>query len=202
VGKKILIEFWALDGILCGESRIFSGSRYLSPVYPESDFELSERTSSWIGLQASQQETQSEMSNKKLYVGNLSYSTTEEGLLSAFAPFEAATAIIIQGRGFGFVEVPGEHMDNAVEAMNGKQLDGRTLVVNEARPREDRPRGGGGGGGYGGGGGGSYGGGGGGRSGGGSYGGGGGGYGGGGGGRGGGDRGRGGRSGGGGRGRY
>lgn len=127
------------------------------------------------------------MSKKRLFVGSLSYSTTEEGLLNAFSAYGASSARIMEGRGFGFVDVDEEKMQAAIDEKNGATLDGRTLVVNEARPKEDRPRPSGGG--YGGGGGGGYGGGGGGRSGGGGNGGGGG-YGGGGGGRGGyGDRG-------------
>jgi RNA recognition motif-containing protein len=108
---------------------------------------------------------------KKLYVGNLSFSATNESLQEAFSQFGTVTSAQIvmdretgRSRGFGFVEM-ADGADAAIAAMNGAQLDGRTLTVNEARPREDRPRGGGGGGGGygGGGGGGGYGGGGGGR---------------------------------------
>ena len=129
-----------------------------------------------------------------LYVGNMSFSTTEDTLREAFGQHGTVTKVQIimdretgRPRGFAFVEM-ADGADAAVQALNGAQLDGRTLTVNEARPREDRgPRGGGGGGGYGGGGGGrgGYGGGGGGRGGYGGGGGGRGGYGGGGGGRGG-----------------
>ena len=124
--------------------------------------------------------------SKRLFVGNLSFNTTEESLQEAFAPYGATGATIPtnemgRSRGFGFVDIGDEQINAAIAAWDGKELDGRQINVNEARPREDR---GGGGGGYGGGGGrgggGGYGGGGGGR------GGGGGGYGGGGGGRGGG----------------
>ena len=121
---------------------------------------------------------------KKLYVGNLSFGTTNEDLTQLFSQFgEVASASVVtdretgRSRGFGFVEMSSDdEATAAVAALNGQQHDGRTLTVNEARPKEDR---GGGGGGYGGGrggGGGGYGGG---------RGGGGGGYGGGGGGRGG-----------------
>ena len=132
--------------------------------------------------------------SKKLYVGNISFQTTNEDLMQAFGQFGTVTSAQVvtdretgRSRGFAFVEM-ADGGDEAVNAMNGAQLGGRTLTVNEARPREERPRGGGGygggGGGYGGGGGGGgYGGGGGRRGGGGGYGGGGGGYGGGGGGR-------------------
>ncbi len=104
---------------------------------------------------------------KKLYVGGLSYSTTEDGLKEAFAAagnVESAAIIMdrMSGRskGFGFVEMStDEEAEKAIEMFNGKELDGRTLTVNEARPMEARPprrdfnRGGSGGGrGFGGGG--------------------------------------------------
>ena len=139
----------------------------------------------------------------KLYVGNLSYNIRDDELHQAFAQYGSVTSAKVmmdretgRSKGFGFVEMGSDpEAQAAINGMNGQPLDGRAIVVNEARPREERPGGYGGGrsggGGYGGGG---YGGGGG-RSGGGGYGGGGGGggYGGGGGG---------GRSGGGGRGGY
>jgi cold-inducible RNA-binding protein len=105
------------------------------------------------------------MTSKSLYVGNVPYSLTEDSLQAAFAPYGATKVRIVEGRGFAFVDVDGDKAADAIEAMNGKTLDGRTLTVNEARPRESNG-GGGGGGSYGGGGGGG-------RSGGGSYGGGG-----------------------------
>ena len=124
---------------------------------------------------------------KRIYVGGLPYSATEEDLENLFSSIGAVKdATIItdrytgQAKGFGFIEMDNDaEAEAAINALNGTQMGGRTLTVNEAKPREDRPRTGGGGGGYGGsgGGGGGYGGGGGGRS-----GGGGGGYGGGGGG--------------------
>jgi len=99
-----------------------------------------------------------------LYVGNLSYSSTEEDLKSVFDPWGPVSEVrIVQGRGFGFVDVPEENAAEAIEQTNGKEFQGRTLTVNEARPRAERSGGGGGRGGYGGGGGGGYGGGGGGR---------------------------------------
>lgn len=81
---------------------------------------------------------------KKLYVGNLSYDTTSESLQSAFAQFgNVESAIVITDRmsgrskGFGFVEFSTpEEAAAAIEGMNGKELDGRELKVNEARPRE------------------------------------------------------------------
>src|SRR3954463_9169962 len=126
---------------------------------------------------------------KKLYVGNLTYDTTEDNLVELFSEFgEVLSAQIIidrdtnRSKGFGFVEM-ADGADEAANALNGQDFRGRNLTVNEARPREPRDNRGGGGGGYGGGGGRSGGGGyGGGGSGGGGYGGGGsGGYGGGGG---------------------
>ena len=164
----------------------------------------------------------------KLYVGNLAYSVRDDDLQQAFGEFGSVTSAKVmmdrdtgRSKGFGFVEMGTDaEAQAAVEGMNGQSLAGRAIVVNEARPREERPGGfrgpygGGGGGGYGGGGGaggaggggyggggggggrsgggGGYGGGGGGRSGGGGYGGGGGGRSGGGGGYGGGGGGRGG----------
>lgn len=126
------------------------------------------------------------LATKSLYVGNLSYETTEDELKSLFEPWGPVSEVrIVQGRGFGFVDVPEENAAEAIAQTNGKEHRGRTLTVSEARPREPRTGGGGGRGGYGGGGGG-YGGGGGRGGGGGGYGGGGGGRGGGGGGYGGG----------------
>ena len=144
----------------------------------------------------------------KLYVGNLAYSVRDDSLLQAFSQFGNVTSAKVmmdretgRSKGFGFVEMGTDaEAQAAINGMNGQPVDGRAVVVNEARPREERPGGfggggggrSGGGGGYGGGGGGGYGGGGGGAGGGGGrspYGGGGGGgggrspYGGGGGGR-------------------
>jgi len=123
----------------------------------------------------------------KLYVGNLAYSVRDESLNEAFSQYGAVVSAKVmmdrdtgRSKGFGFVEMGSDaEAQAAINGMNGQAIDGRAVVVNEARPREERPggfRSGGGGGGYGGGGGGGYGGGGGGgRSGGGGYGGGGGG---------------------------
>jgi RNA recognition motif-containing protein len=121
----------------------------------------------------------------KLYVGNLSYNIRDDELQQAFSQYGSVTSAKVmmdretgRSKGFGFVEMGSDpEAQAAINGMNGQALDGRAIVVNEARPREERPGGYGGGrsgGGYGGGGGG-YGGGGGGRSGGGGYGGGGGG---------------------------
>ena len=94
-----------------------------------------------------------------IYVGNLSFDTTERELEQAFASYgEVQSARIAtdrdtnRPRGFGFVEMANQsEAEAAIAGLNGKELQGRTLTVNEARPREDRgPRGGGGGGGGGG----------------------------------------------------
>jgi RNA recognition motif-containing protein len=82
------------------------------------------------------------MFSKKLYVGNLNYKTTEEKLKEAFSPFGEVTSVnILQGRGFGFVEMATpEASEAARNGMNGTDLEGRKIIVNEARPRTDRPR--------------------------------------------------------------
>ena len=84
---------------------------------------------------------------KKLYVGSLSYNTTDDGLRQAFAQagaVDSASVIIdrMSGRskGFGFVEMATkEEAAKVIEGMNGKNLGGRDVKVSEARPREDRP---------------------------------------------------------------
>jgi len=93
------------------------------------------------------------MAIKTLYIGNLSYSTTESGLLEAFSAFGAQSARIVEGRGFGFVDVDAAQMDDAIAQKDQTQLDGRTINVSEARPKAAGGGGGGGSrGGYGGGG--------------------------------------------------
>ncbi len=95
---------------------------------------------------------------KKLYVGNLSYSTTEDDLRDAFAKIgevQSATLIVDQtngrSKGFGFVEMASdEDAAKAISTMNGTSLFDRTITVNEARPKTDRKGSGGYGGGYGG----------------------------------------------------
>ncbi len=105
----------------------------------------------------------------KLYVGNLAYSVRDESLHQAFSQFGAVTSAKVmmdrdtgRSKGFGFVEMGSDaEAQSAINGMNGQALEGRAIVVNEARPREERPGGfggRGGGGGYGGGGGGGYGG--------------------------------------------
>ena len=110
----------------------------------------------------------------KLYVGNLAYSVRDDSLQQAFAQFGTVTSAKVmmdrdtgRSKGFGFVEMSSDaEAQAAINGMNGQALEGRAVVVNEARPREDRgfggggrsPYGGGRGGYGGGGGGGSYGG--------------------------------------------
>lgn len=85
---------------------------------------------------------------KKLYVGNLPYSITESSLIELFGSFgNVAKATIISDRatgtskGFGFVEMSDDaEADQAIRAMNGKEIEGRALNVSEARPQEDRNR--------------------------------------------------------------
>jgi len=102
-----------------------------------------------------------------IYVGNLSWNTDDRSLTDLFSQYgQVESARIIEdretgrSRGFGFVEMPDDNEGRAaIEALNGYEHDGRPLKVNEARPREERPRrgpGGGGGGGRGGRGGGRY----------------------------------------------
>ena len=107
----------------------------------------------------------------KLYVGNLAYSVRDEHLQQRFGEFGTVTSAKVmmdrdtgRSKGFGFVEMSSDaEAQAAIRGLNGQSVDGRALVVNEARPKEDRPggfgggggggarRGGGGGGGYGGG---------------------------------------------------
>lgn len=101
-----------------------------------------------------------------IYVGNLAYSTNDDSLKSAFAAYgEVSSARVVSDRmtgrskGFGFVEMPDRtQAQSAIDGLNGKELDGRTLRVNESqpKPREERRGGGGGGGGFGGGAGGGF----------------------------------------------
>jgi RNA recognition motif-containing protein len=87
-----------------------------------------------------------------IYVGNLAYSVTEEDLKKAFEAFgQVSSANVIrdqysnQSKGFGFVEMPdASEAKAAIGGLNGKELNGRSLNVNEARPRADKGRGGGG----------------------------------------------------------
>lgn len=86
---------------------------------------------------------------KKLYVGNLSFQTTEDELENLFAQIGGVESVRIitdrdtgRSRGFGFVEMGDGDADKAIEQLNGNEFDGRALTVNEARPQQ--PRGGGG----------------------------------------------------------
>ena len=90
--------------------------------------------------------------SKNIFVGSLAWATTSEGLEQAFAQYGVVTSAKVisdrdtgRSKGFGFVEMDTGG-DEAIEALNGADLDGRQIVVNEARPREDRRGGGGGGG--------------------------------------------------------
>jgi len=90
----------------------------------------------------------------RIYIGNLSYQTTEENLETAFNAFGTVTSVSIirdrhtgESRGFGFVEMDDrDQASAAITGVNGMELDGRTLTVNEARPRTGRSSGTGGGG--------------------------------------------------------
>ena len=89
----------------------------------------------------------------KLYVGNLPFSATEESVRALFAPHGSVDKVSLitdrdtgRPRGFGFVEMSTADASRAMQALNGKDFEGRALKVNEA---QDKPRGGGGGGGYG-----------------------------------------------------
>ena len=93
----------------------------------------------------------------KLFVGNLSFNTTENDVMDLFKTTGTVTSCDLimdkftqKSRGFAFVTMSTqEEATAAVSQLNGKELDSRALTVNEARPREERPRGGGGGGSYG-----------------------------------------------------
>ena len=103
---------------------------------------------------------------RKLYVGNLPYSATEQSLREAFAASGTVDSVSLitdrdtgQSKGFAFVEMSSDsEAQTATQNLNGTMLDGRQIKVNEAKPREERPRNGGGYGGGGGGGRGGYGG--------------------------------------------
>jgi RNA recognition motif-containing protein len=88
--------------------------------------------------------------SKNIYVGNLPFQTTSDDLVEAFGQFGTVTRAQVvsdretgRSRGFGFVEM-SEGADQAIASLDGAQFQGRTLKVNEAKPREDRPRTGGG----------------------------------------------------------
>ena len=81
--------------------------------------------------------------SQKLYVGNLNYKTTEATLKELFSQYGEVTSVnILQGRGFGFVEMATpESAQDAKAKLNGTDFDGRKLIINDARPRTDRPAG-------------------------------------------------------------
>jgi len=88
---------------------------------------------------------------KKIYIGNLTFDSTEQSVRSLFEPYGTVDRVNIvtdrdtgQPRGFGFVEMPNDaEAEKAMAAVNGRDVGGRTLAVNEARPKTDRPGGGG-----------------------------------------------------------
>lgn len=92
----------------------------------------------------------------KLYVGGLAYSVTDKELEELFATQGAVVSAVVikdrdsgQSKGFGFVEMAEvKEGQNAIKELNGKELSGRAIMVNQARPQEDRRPGGGGGGGF------------------------------------------------------
>ena len=89
---------------------------------------------------------------KKIYVGNLNFSATEAALRSLFEAYGSVESVKLvtdrdsgQPRGFGFVEMTNDaEAAKAINGLNSKDLEGRTLIVNEARPKPERPGGGGG----------------------------------------------------------
>ncbi len=95
---------------------------------------------------------------KRIYVGGLPYSATDSDLENLFSSSGTVTSASVvtdrytgQAKGFGFVEMSTDaEASAAISALNGTMMGGRSLTINEAKPREDRPRGGGGGGSYGG----------------------------------------------------
>ncbi len=90
---------------------------------------------------------------KSIYVGNLAHTATEDDLMQAFTEFGTVTAVNIikdretgRPRGFAFVEMADNNeAANAIKELNLREISGRSITVNEARPKTDRPRGGGGG---------------------------------------------------------
>lgn len=84
---------------------------------------------------------------KQIYVGNLPYSSSEEDVRELFAQYGEVTSVKLindretgRPRGFGFVEMDDQSAQSAIEALDGQEFGGRSLKVNEARPREQRPR--------------------------------------------------------------
>ena len=87
--------------------------------------------------------------SKKLFIGNIAWSTTEDELRTLFGEFGELEDLVIitdrmsgRSKGFGFVEMSSDkEAQAAIDTFNGKEIDGRKLTVNEARPREERPQG-------------------------------------------------------------
>src|SRR5262249_22508537 len=86
-----------------------------------------------------------EIMSKRIYVGNLSYQTTENDISNLFGQVGEVESVNIitdrdtgRSKGFGFVEMGNEDADKAIAQLNGSELNGRSITVNEARPREDR----------------------------------------------------------------
>lgn len=83
------------------------------------------------------------MAQVTLYVGNLPYDISEEALREFFSTWGPVSEVrIVEGRGFGFVDIPEENIQAAIENTNGQMLQGRILTVNQARPRRERREGG------------------------------------------------------------
>ena len=83
----------------------------------------------------------------KIYAGNLPFSVDEDKLREIFTPFGAVEDVTVirdrdtgRSRGFGFVQMPDADAQSAIDGLNGQDVDGRTLRISEARPREQRPR--------------------------------------------------------------
>jgi cold-inducible RNA-binding protein len=77
------------------------------------------------------------MATKTLYVGNLAYSVTEGDLQAHFASYNSSRARIIEGRGFGFVDIDADKLETAISDNNQKDLQGRSITVNEAQPKNN-----------------------------------------------------------------
>lgn len=87
--------------------------------------------------------------SKKIYIGNLSFQTTEQALSALFEQIGPVESVHIitdrdtgQSKGFGFIEMRDDDAEKAIAQLNGTEVGGRALTVNEARPREERSRGG------------------------------------------------------------
>ncbi len=82
------------------------------------------------------------MNEGRLYVGNLTYAVTGEQLRNLFAEYgDVKDARVVEGKGFGFVQMTAEDAEKAKQALNGKEFEGRVLRIDDARPQKERPRG-------------------------------------------------------------